>query len=206
MTIVSRLALPQAGTIIVLNGASSSGKTSVARSLQALLPEPYQHLQLDAFRAMEPPGYWTGWEQRQAQSDLQLAALCRAMAAALVEYSRHGQHVVFDTALTNRDAWRYTLEALVGLPVFLIGITCEAEELARREKQRGDRPAGLAVGQFEWIHRDKHYDLMVDTTRSPPEHCARQITTWVNQRPAPRAFETMRSQSWVREQGLAPAQ
>ena len=48
------------GRIVVLNGASSAGKTSIARELQRMLPVAYLHVQLDAFRAMEPPGYFEG--------------------------------------------------------------------------------------------------------------------------------------------------
>ena len=35
---------------IFLNGTSSSGKTTLARALQAALPESWQHLALDQFR------------------------------------------------------------------------------------------------------------------------------------------------------------
>ena len=42
------------GTIIVLNGASSSGKTSIAKALPEALNEPYLHIGLDAFFDMVP--------------------------------------------------------------------------------------------------------------------------------------------------------
>ena len=38
------------GTIIFLNGTSSAGKTTLARTLQELMDEPYQHVALDQFR------------------------------------------------------------------------------------------------------------------------------------------------------------
>ena len=38
------------GRIILLNGSSSSGKTTIARMLQQLYREPYQHIALDQFR------------------------------------------------------------------------------------------------------------------------------------------------------------
>jgi len=55
---VTAFVLPNPGTVIVFNGASSAGKTSIAKALQTKLGTPYLHVQLDAFRAMEPPGYW----------------------------------------------------------------------------------------------------------------------------------------------------
>ena len=36
--------------VILLNGCSSAGKTTLALKLQQLLPEPYQHVALDQFR------------------------------------------------------------------------------------------------------------------------------------------------------------
>ena len=44
-------------TIILLNGASSAGKTSIARELQRVLPEPYLRTGIDDFFRMLPPRY-----------------------------------------------------------------------------------------------------------------------------------------------------
>lgn len=194
MSTVARQELPKPGNIIVLNGTSSSGKTSLARALQVQFKAPVQHLQLNSFRSMEPEGYWDGWEHQPAESvALKLAALCRAMNAALAEYSRHGLGVIFDTVLSNRDAWRYVLEDLDGLPVYLICVTCGAEELSRRELLRGDRGAGLAASQIKWIHADKDYDFRLDTTSSSSEQCAAEVVRWLSINPVPNAFKAMRS-------------
>jgi len=40
--------------IIFLNGPSSSGKSSVAKELQKILPEPYMHIGIDAVISMMP--------------------------------------------------------------------------------------------------------------------------------------------------------
>ena len=121
---------------------------------------PIQHLQLDAFRRMEPNDYWDAWhEQDPTLVALKHAALCRAMHAALSEYARHGVDVIFDTVLWHREDWRYLLEDLDGLPVYLVGVTCGLEELVRREQARGDREIGLATGQFKTIHTGKVYDF-----------------------------------------------
>ena len=45
-------ATPVAGTVILLNGASSSGKTSIARELLTLLDGTWFHMPVDAFHAM----------------------------------------------------------------------------------------------------------------------------------------------------------
>jgi len=45
------------GTIIFLTGASSSGKTTLLRSLQKHLPEPYLDMGIDRFIWMMPSRY-----------------------------------------------------------------------------------------------------------------------------------------------------
>jgi len=192
MPVVDRVPLPAAGNIIILNGASSSGKTSICRSLQLQLPGPHHHLQLDAFREMEPPLYWADWEKRSPEAVArQVAALCRAMNAAIAQYSVHEQGVIFDMAFTNPESWRYALKDLAHLPVYLVGVTCAVEELSRRERARGNRDPGLAARQSEWIHAGKEYDFMVDSTSSSPEHGAAEIAAWLSHSPVPSAFRTM---------------
>ncbi len=155
---------------------------------------PIQHLQLDAFRRMEPNNYWDAWHQQDPELvALKHAALCRAMHAALMEYARHGVDVIFDTVLWHREDWRYLLEDLDALPVYLVGVTCELEELSRREQERGDRDAGLAAGQFKAMHTGKVYDFQVDTTASSTEQCAGEVLAWLGTRPEPRAFRAMQA-------------
>ena len=43
------------GNVILLNGCSSAGKTSLALELQKQLEAPYQHISLDQFRDGFPP-------------------------------------------------------------------------------------------------------------------------------------------------------
>jgi len=49
-----------AGTIIVLNGTASAGKSSIARAVQQVMAEPYLHLGADMLGAMCPPRYAGG--------------------------------------------------------------------------------------------------------------------------------------------------
>ncbi len=44
--------------IIILNGAGSAGKSSIARALQEIASEPFLHVAMDAFIDMPPASYW----------------------------------------------------------------------------------------------------------------------------------------------------
>lgn len=187
--------LPQPARVIVLNGASSAGKTTLAKAMQALWSSPLHHVQLDAFRDMEPPDYWTGWENREkSETELMLCALCCAMHAAVGEYAKHGQEVVFDTVLSNRRARHLLVENLAHLPVYLVAVRCDATELARRETARRDRDVGLAASQVDWIHKSMQYDFEVDTTGKEPGRLAGEISNWLAGSPLPLALERLRAQ------------
>jgi chloramphenicol 3-O phosphotransferase len=180
-----RQSLQSEGHIIVLNGASSAGKSSLALRLQADLSNPYLHVQLDSFRAMEPPDYF-GPSQSE-QSRRRLAALCRAMNATSIEYVRHGQNVILDHVLPP-VGWRYLAEDLAPFSVFLVGVHCSSTVLETRERARQDRPIGLAASQVLGIHEGCEYDFNIDTTEATPDECALALREWLASSPRPRSF------------------
>jgi chloramphenicol 3-O phosphotransferase len=175
--------------VVVLNGCSSAGKTSLAKELQRSLAEPFIHLSLDAFRAMEPDGYW------ESKDDMALreAALCRAMNAAVCVYANHGQNVIFDHVLTKRP-WSYLLEDFSPeIPTYLVGVSCALEELIRREQLRPERTPGLAQSQWSKVHAGRTYDFSVDTTTTSTADCAQALVSWLMRRPPPLALARLRA-------------
>jgi chloramphenicol 3-O phosphotransferase len=170
---------------VVLNGPSSAGKSSLARELQTSAPDSYLHVQLDAFRDMEPPGYFR--KGQPEVSALRLAALCRAMNATSAEYVRHGQNVLLDHALPAQG-WHYLTEDLASYAVLLVGVHCSLETLQIREQCRGDRPIGLAASQALDIHEGRSYDFEIDTTARSVHDCTAVLAEWLAGLPPPKAF------------------
>ena len=190
MALVPKNTLPDGGRILLLNGTSSSGKTSLAKALQASLPQQYLHVQLDAFRGMEPVGYFSN--EQAASGSLRMAALCRAMHATVAEFAAHGQNVIFDHVLST-EAWHYLFEDFKEQTLYLVGVHCSIAELVRRERARSDRANGLAESQVGRIHENREYDFSVDTSCSNPTDCANAVVDWLQQAPVPLAFKKMRS-------------
>ncbi|AXF25448.1 hypothetical protein CUJ89_33805 [Burkholderia pyrrocinia] len=178
------------GAIVVLNGPSSSGKSTLSKYLCENLDEHHLHVELDVFRGMEPANYW---EVEKQLARIRVAALCRAINATAATFSRHGQPVIVDHVLSS-DAWRYMLEDLIGLPVLVIGVFCALEVLIEREQTRGDRKIGLAESQFDSIHANRHYDYVVDTSSSSSAECGRLVLEWLQTQPTPAAFTKMHRQ------------
>ncbi|MFC8346913.1 chloramphenicol phosphotransferase CPT family protein [Streptomyces sp. NPDC057280] len=179
---------PRQGLVIFLNGTSSSGKSSIAAELLRVLDEPYFHLPVDAFHAMRssapvPPEElgtvlhrtWQGFHRAVA-----------GMAAA-------GNNVVVDHVLSAGWRLRDCLSLFVPQDVVLVGVHCPPEELERRERERGDRPAGLAARQLEQVHSHGVYDIECDTSRATPLECALHIRDFLPGRPTPTAFERLRA-------------
>lgn len=178
-----------AGKVIVLNGTSSAGKTALATELQRTAPDlQLIHVQLDAFRAMEPTGYWSA--EYKEQRPLRVEALCRAINSAVTQFARFGQNVVLDHVLTPK-ALRFLLEDLRGYDALLVKVSCSLEELQLREARRGDRENGLAKSQIESVHAACNYDFEVNTTSSSPTVLAHSLVAWLRTNPAPSALHHM---------------
>jgi chloramphenicol 3-O phosphotransferase len=177
--------------VIVLNGGSSSGKTSLAPYIQQQLPGIWLVLGVDdLIRALsfgpsdttaghsldfKPDGSISVSEKfRQAES------AWRAGVAAMA--SRGIGVIVDDVFLDGRDSQAHLSEAIGTLTVVWVGVRCAAEVAASREAQRGDRMHGLALDQAIRVHEGVRYDMVVDTTMRKPEECARDIVEYVTAR------------------------
>lgn len=174
------------GLIIFLNGTSSSGKSSIARELLGILDEPYFHIPVDAFHAMRarqemPPDQLTDVLHRTWRGYHRAIA---GMAAA-------GNNVVVDHVLSAEWRLRDCLDLFAPQDVVFVGVHCDRDELERRERERGDRPAGLAARQLEQVHAHGLYDVECDTSRSDPLRCAARVREFLADRPTPTAFQRL---------------
>jgi chloramphenicol 3-O phosphotransferase len=155
------------GRIIFLNGASSSGKSTLAKALQEALAEPFLHVSSDHLvvsgmlpARRDPDGPFAWWEQMRPRFFAGFHRCLPALAAA-------GNDLIVEHIIEFR-AWRTELARLLdGLDVFLIGVHCDLAEIDLRERARGDRRIGEGRAHVETslIHTFGPYDLDIDTTR-----------------------------------------
>ena len=183
------------GLVVVINGASSSGKTSIARAWQAQMETPYLDAGLDRFIWMLPKRYldrplWDDVLGLADQAGSEGHRLARGMHRAIAELSRAGCCVVADHVLVEKDWLRDCAALLAPLPAYFIGVRCPLEVLEQRERDRKDRTLGQARKQFERVHAHGLYDLEVDTSLLSPQACAAQIRARVEMGP-PQAFRNL---------------
>ena len=156
--------------VILLNGTSSAGKTSIVKAIQKLSPIPFIHASVDAFTGMFE---WTAIpkEMEEECDDAGVSIFHQALPALLS--SRFP--VIIDHVFVEEDWHQECYKRLRGHRVFSVGVHCPLEILQEREKRRGDRAIGLAERQFPLVHVHGPYDLEVDTFVASPEECAERI-------------------------------
>ena len=169
--------------VIVLNGGSSSGKSGIARCLQAVLAEPWLTLGVDTLISAMPAAVdegitfapdggvdvGSGFQRIEDAWMTGVAAMVRAGARVIIDDAFLG-------GAASQARWR---SALDGLDVLWVGVRCDGAVAAGRETARGDRVSGMAEAQAEVVHRGVVYDLEVDTGVREALACAREIAARV---------------------------
>jgi chloramphenicol 3-O phosphotransferase len=186
------MAVTRLGQVVLLNGASSSGKTTIARRLLADFAAPWFHMGVDMFGAMRA-------EERTHQLEpSELREVLRRTRAgfhrAVAGMAQAGNDIVMDHVLG--EPWRLhdLLTVMEGIDVIFVGVHCPAADLTERERRRLDRVSGTAVGQSATVHTHGLYDMEVDTSTATVENCSARIREYLrlNPSPTPRAFDRLR--------------
>ena len=183
------------GTIIFLNGTSSSGKSTLLRALQVQLSEAYLEAGIDKFIFMLPPRYLNTplWDEvlgRASESGEMGHRLFSGMHYSIAALARAGNNVLADHVLVE-PAWvRECAEVFAELPAYLIGVRCPLDVMNAREAARGDRTLGQAAKQFHKVHAHGVYDLEVDTSTLSVDECVQQIASHIESH-APSAFKQL---------------
>ncbi|WP_330278020.1 chloramphenicol phosphotransferase CPT [Lentzea sp. NBC_00516] len=172
--------------VIVLNGGSSSGKSGVARCLQAVLPEAWLAIGVDTLIDVMPARLRLGSEGIGFAGDGEVSVgaefrlLEDAWMNGVAAMVRAGARVIVDDVfLGGTESRRRWEKALDGLDVVWVGVRCDAAVAAGRELARGDRVAGMAEAQAELVHRGMSYDVEVDTAKAEAVECAKVIAARV---------------------------
>ena len=172
--------------MIVLNGGSSSGKSGIARCLQAILPDPWLTLGVDTLVDAMPVSMQSpdGGIEFAPDGSVNVGAEFRALETAWLDgvaaMARAGARIILDDVFLGGAASQQRMRnVLNGLGVLWIGVRCDAAVAAGRELARGDRVQGMAELQAEVVHRGVVYDLEVDSTRTEALDCARTIAAHV---------------------------
>ena len=156
--------------LIVLNGTSSSGKSSIAHLLhKALLSPPRLLIKLDDLLYRLP----LSEIDRSKYSELTrpcFNTLCGYTLSAI----ENGLSCIVDTVF--EEGWFVEFHKnLQRFEPIYIKVFCPLEVAQKREVERGDRKIGTAKSQFDEVHKDIEYSIELDTSKLTPEESVSMI-------------------------------
>ena len=154
--------------IIVLNGVSSSGKSTLAKEITKLRPD---------FFAFSIDDYDIVIEKMEDRANQRLISVETEhfYYRNVAMFSDRGVHLILDQILHDPLIVQNFYETLNGYPILLVGVHCPTEELASREKARGNRQIGQAIAQLSFVHQQEYYDVEVNTYTNSIMECAQNI-------------------------------
>lgn len=208
------------GHIIILNGASASGKTTVQKLLQAHSANMYITIGIDNFfDALLPAPDLTEFEKTKTlQQFTHDGILIRSvtqerdedgnvlvplkigpagqkviygMHKAIAAYASCGNNIIVDYILYDVRWVEYLKFYLKDYTVYMIGFKLPLEAIEEREKARKTSPVGHARSHYFSVHNGMQYDLEFSDPAISAEKIAHAIIEFVKDEKKPAAFLKM---------------
>ncbi len=152
--------------VILLNGASSSGKSTLAIALKEKLNWEFDIVSIDEFLKMSA-------DEVIYEDDV--FDINPLICKRAVETLKSGHGVIIDHVITSERIYRQLREELEGYEFIKVKAECPLSELEKRERDRGDRCKGSAKASYEYLYPKDGYDVTVDTLNLTAEECAERI-------------------------------
>lgn len=183
------------GLVLVLDGPSSVGRSTTLAALQRRWPTvhggPLVVAGLDATRALLGPGGRGRWAELVDRVEPSVAGsppryrygpLGREMVAAMhraaATWARAGFDVGMDHCLLDSAMLGDLRRACDGVPLVVIGMTCDPVVLDDREADRDDVTPGLSAAQRAGV-LDLAHGSVVDTTAATTDEVVEEVLATV---------------------------
>lgn len=191
----------QSGKVIILNGPSVAGKSSIQKALQQEMKTPYMAMGIDSILvAMMPQRYFLGLEEDRKEVlwgepsedengrplfhlyfGPQGRNVIFGMNEAIAAFARNGNNVIVDYIQYEPEWIPHLMNALEGIETYCVGVEIPLDVLEERESSRATSPKGHARSHYETVHAGANYDLTVNSGEQSPEACAAQIMEHIKQ-------------------------
>lgn len=172
--------LDHKGSIILFNGASSAGKTTLCKYIRDIIPAPFIHFSLDFImfdadvlpKKRNVPELGITWKQMRPNI---FEGFYRCLPALLSA----GNNLLVDIIIENENQKERLTELLTGYDAFFVGVHCSLEILKERENLRGDRRIGDAEQDFKTVHSFLNYDLEINSEEAATINSHRVVEAWL---------------------------
>jgi len=192
----------KSGIIIVLNGPSCSGKTSIQKEFQRIMmPELWVKIGINnLFEQVMPDiiidtiSFWQSsnsirWIEKSEDAHgnplvtlhvgVEGEKVAYAMNSAIAGYAANGCNVIVDYVAYDK-AWLADLEKkCASFKTYYVAVEIALDILEQREKMRGTFPVGYARSHYVGVYGDKKYDLVVKSGEDTVSEIAAQIRSYI---------------------------
>jgi len=187
------------GSVIILNGPSSVGKSSIIRSFQNKNNKVWLGIGLDKFFVDLLPSKFYLEAKPEHHTVMQGVAsvdakgnkvfnlyigkegqkVIKGMHRAIREYVRAGNNVIVD--YINYDPfWIKDLKkSLKGIKVIFVKINASLKTIEEREKNRATSPQGHARSHYHTVHQGINYDLTINTDHKTVDEASEEIIKYL---------------------------
>ena len=192
-----------AGTIIILNGPSGSGKSSIQREFQKLMmPNLWVKVGIDnLFDSVMPditPENMSFWqlkneirwvEESQDTENNKVVTLlvgpqgdkvAYAMNSAIAAYAQNGCNVIVDYIAYDQKWLDDLKRKCASFKTYYIAVEIPLKTLEKREEARGTSPKGHARSHYFTVYGTTIYDLHVTTDNEKAAEIALKIKKLVH--------------------------
>ena len=174
------------GTVIILNGPSASGKSSIQKEFQHLMmPNLWIKLGIDNLFDKPMPdfnldnlSFWQSpnpirWVENAQDADnnnvmtlftgQQGEKVAYGMNSAIAEYARSGCSIIVDYIAYKKEWIDDLRNKLKDVPTYWVKVNIPLAVLEEREVARGTSPKGHARSHYDVVYWDVPYDLEVNS-------------------------------------------
>ncbi|WP_427978657.1 chloramphenicol phosphotransferase CPT family protein [Agarivorans sp.] len=179
--------------IIFLNGTSSSGKSTLAKQIQAQVAIPFWHFASDQ---LVEAGMLAKRENDGGDFDWKInrPKFFAAFHACIKAILDTGNNIILDHIIESEQWYNELKKILFAHDMFFVGVHCPVSilrerELARADRHIGQRYCGEAEYHLTHVHSYSHYDFELDTSTQTPAESAKLVLDAWSSRASSRFFE-----------------
>lgn len=190
------------GTVIILNGPSASGKSSIQKQFQFLMmPHLWIKFGIDTLFDTPMPditldtlSYWqtensirwvTTSQDTQGNAIMTLFTgdqgdkVAYGMNSAIAAYAQNGCNIIVDYIAYKKEWIDDLRNKLKGLKTFWVKVTIPLSTLEEREAARATSPKGHARSHYDTVYWNVSYDLEVHSDKDSAHTIAQQIKNFI---------------------------
>jgi chloramphenicol 3-O phosphotransferase len=186
------------GTVIILNGPSAAGKSSIQKEFQSLMmpnlwiklgidnlfdnPMPDINLENIQFWQSKNPIRWVETTTDKDQNSViilfvgdQGEKVAYSMNSAIAEYAKNGCNCIVDYIAYKKEWIDDLHDKLKDVKTYWVKVNIPLLVLEERETARGTSPKGHSRSHYEIVFWDLNYDFEVNTDKESAREIARKI-------------------------------